>query len=521
MTPVNKNKNPNCIKTSSVCITWDAGDIEYLGICNGNDLPEVIWEIVAKLKEIAGQDLSAFDIDTLLTICNQRAPLEKNLITILEILKTNDICLKNYIDTLAEQIAELSKSQNVNVNLKCLADFDNFGNQLGITREQLDQLVIDELCAHDSRITTIEGKVTSLQNQVNNINVNPIVQEPEFSTCLDAAVKPTSGQTVSIANKVCSIENYLGTSTDASNARSNFDFEDSRYQLIPGWLLPPQRENILNDYNNLLLIVKDLEARIIDIQTNCCAPTCDKIKIGFSYISDDNVDFTFRFRSTDGNLLFGFEDTGFSTITFRGISKITNQVVTYGPFPVNIEDETGNDNIYAIGNIFKTGSPIIVSLSVKLVKDTLVCEKCISQEIMIFNTCEGEKDCSLFTISNETESSTVITWIDCNTGETNQLTLAAGNTTSVCHNRAEGEIDGGTATVTDTETACTNQECIGYRNLIGAGSIQVTYTPCDSNTPITQSIPGAGTFCSKTTPLHGGGIVVDNTINCSAPPPIV
>jgi hypothetical protein len=383
-----KNKdNTNCIYTPAQCVEWTYGSIEYLGICNGDMLPEIIWEIVNKLQEIAGQDLSSFDIDTLLDICNAKAPLEKNLITILELLRNNQICLKNYIDTLAEQIAELSSSQNVNVNLKCLADFDNFGNQLGITREQLDQLVIDELCDHDSRITTVEGKITSLQNQINNIDLNPVVQEPEFATCVDAGVKPTSGQVVSIANKVCSIESYLGTSTDASAARSSFDFEDSRYNLITGWLLSSQRENILDDYNNLLLVVKDLEARIIDIQTNCCAPTCDKIKIGFSVVIEDSEtgDYVIRFRPTDGTNLFGFVSTG-SVVKFGFYDKITGEYGVSAELPINISETDWDDNVYNF-NSYDLSKPITIMLTANMVKDGLTCQKCISQTIDLSSGC--------------------------------------------------------------------------------------------------------------------------------------
>ncbi len=73
----------NCIPTPSSCVEWNGGDIEYLGICNGDSLNNIIWEIIAKLEDLAGEDISSFDIDTLLDICNKKAPLEINLISIL------------------------------------------------------------------------------------------------------------------------------------------------------------------------------------------------------------------------------------------------------------------------------------------------------------------------------------------------------------------------------------------------------------------------------------------------------
>lgn len=409
MKSVKRTDNNNCIHTPASCIEWNYGSIEYLNICNGDMLPEIIWEIVNKLKNIAGQDLSSFDIDTLLLICNQKAPFEKNLISILEIIKNNQICLKDYINALAEQIAEIGKTQNVKVNLKCLADFDNFGNQLGITRESLDQIVVDKLCNHETRINTTEGKITSLQNQINNININPQVQEPEFSTCVDNVLKPTSGQVLSIANKVCNIENYLGGTLDASEARSNFNFEDSRYLILfpDTWIVSSQRQNILDDYNNLILVVKDLEARIIDIQSNCCAPTCDKIMIGFSIIEVDG-DYILRFRPSDGTNLFGFKDIG-SQVRFTGTNKITKETVTAGPFPIAVDEE--ENDIMLLSGTFDLSKPITVSLQVRVSKDGLTCEKCISQTIDISSGCpvcevvaSGDKgDTGTITITYEYE----------------------------------------------------------------------------------------------------------------------
>ena len=71
---VNNCNTDNCIETQSSCTIWNGGDIDYLGICNGQSINNVVWEIVTKLEDIAGDDLSSFDIDSLLDICNQKAP---------------------------------------------------------------------------------------------------------------------------------------------------------------------------------------------------------------------------------------------------------------------------------------------------------------------------------------------------------------------------------------------------------------------------------------------------------------
>ncbi len=102
----------NCIPTPSSCVEWNGGDIEYLGICDGDSLNNLLWEVINKLEEIAGEDLSSFDIDSLLDICNQTAPQEITILNILNVLKNNQICLKDFIDTLTEQLAELLNTQN-------------------------------------------------------------------------------------------------------------------------------------------------------------------------------------------------------------------------------------------------------------------------------------------------------------------------------------------------------------------------------------------------------------------------
>lgn len=377
--------NPNCVPIPASCVTWNYGSIDYLGICNGDKLPTIIYEIVNKLQDIAGEDLNDFDVDGLLEICKLKAPKQQTLISILTLLRDNQICLKDYIVNLEQQIVDLSNEQNVNVSLKCLADFDQFGNQLGITRETLDQLVIDKLCNHETRITTVEGKITLLQNEIANTEIT--ILEPSITTCVDPASKSTSLQVQSVATKVCSIETYLGNSTDAQYARGNYDFSDSDYSLISGWILNSNRLNILDDYNNLLLVTKNLESRLIEIETNCCAPTCDKIKIGFSVVVDDAEagDYMVRFRPTDGTSLFGFVSTG-SQISFTGTLLTDGTTATAGLFPVDINETNWDDNVYNLSQ-FDLSKPITVNISPIMIKDSLSCQKCVSQVISLNMGC--------------------------------------------------------------------------------------------------------------------------------------
>ena len=389
----------NCIPTPSSCVDWNGGDIKYLGICNGDSLNNVVWEIVTKLEDIAGDDLSSFDIDSLLTICDQQAPLEINLLSILNLLKNNDICLKDYIDTLNDKITELSGSSSVNVNLKCYADFDNLGNSLSITREQLDQLVINELCDHKGRIDNLEGTVINLQTQIDNIDINPTVDELDFATCIDPNIKPTSSQVIITAQAHCDLESGTGTPSDIAGALAKTPADlNPEFGLIPGWDLTPT--NWAENYGNLLLEVEALRQRLITIEETCCAIDCTDVKIGFTAtFNDDNDGIIIRFTAGAGTQIpSGFIDLG-STITFTDEDGNIEEFITAAPdliannamieIPISTLITTGDVNINIESNM-SNGSLTCVKCNNKTIKRP-GCQFCIltasSAVTLIYKIC--------------------------------------------------------------------------------------------------------------------------------------
>lgn len=364
----------NCIPTPSSCTEWNGGEVEYLGVCNGESLNNLLWEIINKLQDLAGVDLSSIDLDTLLDICNQKAPLEVNLISIISLLKENQICLKDYIDTLNDKINELSKLDDVNVNLKCFSDFDNLGNALSITREQLDQLVIDTLCSHKGRLDTAEGKITNLQNQVNNLNLNTTVDELSFGTCVDPTIKPTSAQVIITSQRLCNLETATGSASQIAVALSKTAGDvNTEFGLIPGWNLTPA--NMAQNYGNLLLEVEALRQRVISIETNCCAVTCDDVKVGFSVVmNEDGTGVILRFTSGAGtNIPTGFIDAG-STVT---ITDIDDNTVDYNiVIANNAEQEIPISGLSILGDL-------TVDVTVKMANGGIVCEKCIVRKVKL------------------------------------------------------------------------------------------------------------------------------------------
>lgn len=362
----------NCIPTPASCVEWNGGDIPALGICNGAPLTTVVWEIVNKLEELAGEDISKFDIETLLDVCKTRAPLEINLISILEVMRDNQICLKEYIDNLADAIAEISREQHINVNLQCLADFDNLGNQLGMTRESLDQLVINEICDAKERLTTVEGKIQQIAAEVANIDPHATVDELSFATCVDGTVKPTSTQVVKIATALCDLKEATGTPANIAQALGNTPSDwNTKFGLLSGWDLTP--DNWAQSYGNLLLAFGDVVERLTSIETNCCSVTCDDVKIGFSALwNEDKTGIILVFSPGAGTKLpTGIVDKGSTgTVTDRNGNLVSFSVA----ISVNHEEE-----VFITG--LDTSGDLIVHINARVGNESITCDKCLDKVV--------------------------------------------------------------------------------------------------------------------------------------------
>jgi hypothetical protein len=224
----------NCIESNSSCIIWNGGDVEFLGVCNGQSINLLLWEMLDKLKAITGDDLSSFDIDALTSICQAKAPHEITVLSILEMVKNNQLCLKDYIDAVEAKINELFQEEQIEVNLKCLSDFDNLGNALVPNRKTLDQLVVDELCRQKDRITTLEGEVLLLKKQTPAQSESG---EKSITTCVDGVSKPVSAQVKAIATAHCDLEAATGSATDIATALSKAGSDwQTKYGNLPGWI---------------------------------------------------------------------------------------------------------------------------------------------------------------------------------------------------------------------------------------------------------------------------------------------
>lgn len=399
MKKVNNCVVENCIPTPSSCVEWNGGSIDFLGICDGDSLNTLVWEIITKLQEIAGDNLNDFDIDSLLDICSQQAPTEVTIISILTLIKNNQVCLKDFIDTLNDKLNEILTEQKINVNLKCYSEFDNFGNSLSITRDQLDQLVIDNLCSHLLRIETLEGKVITLQSEIDALSVNQTVDELSFATCVDAGIKPTSSQVIILAQAFCDFVVAVGDEADIATALALTPGDlNAEFGLITGWILTP--DNWAQNYGNLLLEVENLRQRVIFMEENCCSATCEDVGIGYNVVYNEDGDgVILRFTSGAGTKIpAGFTDQG-STGTITDIDG--NQV----EFNLTI---TNNAEVEVIVSTLNLTGDLTINVTGIIGTDTLTCEKCFGRVI------KANSRCAFCVVTNTGDEDIVLIYDDAN-----------------------------------------------------------------------------------------------------------
>ena len=172
-----KKKNKiefNCVKSFPQCIQWNLGDIPSLGIVNGDYLDEMIYAIVNKLCDLSDPlDLSTLSLQCLIDKLDITEPTPRNIQTIFQLLINNDCSLKDLIDNLQDQINDINTSTLV-LDLKCLAQFDVYGNPLPYDLKSVLQSLINEVCSLRTEVNYLNVVVVDLQTQINNINVDSV-----------------------------------------------------------------------------------------------------------------------------------------------------------------------------------------------------------------------------------------------------------------------------------------------------------------------------------------------------------
>lgn len=380
-----KNKlinNENCITSYAQCIQWNLGDIPSLGIVNGDFLDEIVYAIANKLCDLLNPlDLSSVSVQCLIDKLNAVEPNPKTIQTVLQLVIDNECKLKDLIDNLQDQIN--NSNPTLNLNLKCLAQFDSFGNPLPYNEQTVLQSLIDELCVLKATVAYLGGKVIDLQNQIDNLNITPY-QLPTVSTCISSG-KRLDLSSSDIATSLCNLRAATGTEVQLQSAIAqqcaNFN---SQFGTIVGWNVAPI--NLAQSYSNLEIAFCNVLNRLISIEQTCCAPSCDKIKIGFTVDIDyDLSELSLNFTSGAGTFIpTNFVDCG-SIITIT--DELGNIVTPTNTLIVQ------NGTISGISFFSLTGKIFTISIKTRFcLKDDnntviLVCQDCISKTINVEQGC--------------------------------------------------------------------------------------------------------------------------------------
>ena len=310
----NKNiKDFGCVKSFPQCIQWNLGDIEVLGIKNGDYLDEIVWAIACKIKELSDPlDVSSVSIQCILDKLDATEPATKTIQTILQLLIDNECKLKDLIDALQEQLN--GNSATLVLNLRCLAENDAYGNPLPYNEQSVLQMLINELCDLKTTVIYLSGKVIDLQNQIDNLTV---YTEPLLTSCLYSNI-PLSQSTVILTNDYCGYKTKIGSVSQVNSAiAKQCGTLNTLFSTNPNFIQTPSA--LAETVNNQWITICNLLDRLSAIEQTCCAPSCDKIKLGFTYSYDyDTKELTLSFTSGSGTFIpSGFVDCG-SEFTIKG-----------------------------------------------------------------------------------------------------------------------------------------------------------------------------------------------------------
>jgi len=370
MKRVEKCTNEDCIPTPSSCKIWDDIDIPTLGICNGDSLNPLLSEIVSQIQNLVPKNLSSFDISGLLTICQKTAPEEITIISILTLLRDNHICLKSYINELEKQLAILFQDTSIKVDLKCYASFN--GLNLSITRDELDQLIINVLCKHEGTLDSADTSILKLQEAINEASRSRVIREVQVSTCVKSESLPLSVQVQNLSKEVCDYKQSIGTVTDITDALANTPTDlNPEFGSITGWNASPS--NWADNYGNTLLEVQSLRTRILSIENGCCKVTCDDVYLGFTALfNTDMSGIVIKFTKGAGTSIpANFEDCGSS-------GSITDTLGNIQYFDIVISANSTLE--VAIDGLSSTGN-LVVNIEGKMCNTLkgIQCNKCLEK----------------------------------------------------------------------------------------------------------------------------------------------
>lgn len=368
----------NCVDTiPSNCIPWNGPSIPCLGLCRGDSVSDIIVKLATKVCEVAEpENLSTLSLQCLYDMFSTTEPSSHTIKNVLQLLVDNQCSLKDLIDNLQ---SSNSGSRTFVVNLKCLLEKDSFGNPLPYTQQSVSQTLINEICLLKVDNVYLKSKVLNLQEQIDNLDLNPVVIEAKVVTCINPALLPVSQQVKNTSKSFCDYKSLVGQPSDISTTLSRICPDwNTRFQSLSGWITNPI--NYMQQMNNVFLVLCNVIGRVENIENTCCAPNCDNVIINFS-VEVIGSQVSLRFRDLDGtNIPSGWINNG-STLTITSSDGLVTNTVNipiaqnYISDTISLSGFTINDNLTFLVNAkMKNGSVTcskIISKNWKYITDAI------------------------------------------------------------------------------------------------------------------------------------------------------
>lgn len=391
--------NKGCVQSiPSTCIPWSGPNIDCLGIKTGDCLTDVVQAIANRALDLSDElDMTDLDLSCLIEKSSIK-PEDQTFKVVFKLLYDNQCKLKDLIDAIDGTGGD---STAPTVNMKCLRIFDDFDNEVKQDLGQMLQSLVNNGCSNQTRIVALEAKSTSLQKQIDDIDLTPTVAEATVTTCLSTTTKPVSQAVVQTAQDLCNYKSKVGSLTDiqAAMARQAPDL-NTLLGTTEGWELTPA--NMAQSMSNMQLVIANLLSRINLIENNCCKVTCDSVTIGFDVLSNTDGDaVTLKFTTKAGTKIpVGFEDCG-SVVT------ITDKNDTSVEYPITILQGQSTEELQITG--LDLSDFLTFSIAVKLCAEGISCEKCVSRKWKPISSCPY---CEIDVTGSGTNSIIIITYED-------------------------------------------------------------------------------------------------------------
>lgn len=374
-----QSANSNPYGASSNLITWTGSDIPCLGIKNGDVLSQAVHTIACKVCAMADSlDLSSTDLSCLIAKPTVKAE-DKSVKLILQLLLDNQCTLKTLIDAATQK----SSDNSLNLNMKCLKIYDAFQNEIPQDLNTTLQSIVNQVCSSTTDIALLKVKTDDLQAQISAIDLTPQVPDERIvTTCLSTAVPISTALTV-LAADYCLEKTSIGTPAQIQGAiAKQCAGLNTTYGDQVGWNSTPI--NLAQTLQNLWIAFCDVSNRLTAMEQTCCAPSCDKIKLGFT----PNFDYAAKtvsmvFESGAGTSIpLGFYDCG----TVLSITDHTGYVKTYSSMKITM----GAESVLNLSGLSQ--GKLVFNFKTKFcLKDSsgtviMTCSDCVEQNVDYFDS---------------------------------------------------------------------------------------------------------------------------------------